>query len=273
MDTTPLDGAAPLDDAARPGGPDALPAPKPVLGLSLTGILGGALAAVSAAALGARLGLAGTLGGAAVGSVVSAIAAAAYTQSLRHTRELIRTRTLTTGRAGRVEVEQARVREIAPRPIPRGMPRRIAATAAILFVSAAVILTGLELGLGRSLDGQGSTTVGQVAERAVTGNTRPSSSPTGTTPASGSSTAPSSTDSSSDGSSSTSSTGTESSTTAPTGTSTTEPTGSATTPVAPSTTGETSSATTTTPPSQAPTTPAGTPSAEVTGSATGTSTG
>lgn len=160
-----------------------------VLGLSLTGIVGGALAAVSAAALGARLGLAGTLTGAAIGSIVSAIAAAAYTRSLRRGRQLLRTLPVAGPQAANTPAGRL-PRQARTLGHTGFSPRRIAAFAAVLFASVAIIVTGIELGLGRSFDGGGSTTVGEVVKRAGTGATSPSSSPTGQTPASTSSSDP-----------------------------------------------------------------------------------
>ncbi len=64
---------------------DSVPVPTPQrrpLGLSLTQIAGGALAAVTAAVAASFLGVAGTLTGAALGSVVSSIGAAVYSTSL-----------------------------------------------------------------------------------------------------------------------------------------------------------------------------------------------
>lgn len=187
------------DTLTRPRGNDALtdsPAPEKApgyLGLSLTQILGGALAAVSAAALGARLGLAGTLTGAAIGSVVSAVAAAAYTQSLRHTREIIRSRAFTTVTGERsVAVVADSPVEQPPRPTrerDRSLVRRVALGAAALFAAVLLLITGIELGMGRALDGQSGTTVRQVVEKAGTGKagagkpTGPATSPTSDAPA------------------------------------------------------------------------------------------
>lgn len=161
-----------------------------VLGLSLTGILGGALAAVSAAALGARLGVAGTLAGAAIGSVFSAVTAAAYTHSLRHTRTLLRKTTRAGARSQHPADERAGT--AAPPEAGRAGRRRpgatrVAALALTLFAAAAVIVTGIELGIGRSLDGSGATTVGEVVKGTGAGTRMPSSSPTDPTPASTSS--------------------------------------------------------------------------------------
>lgn len=208
------------DTLTRPQGNVAVPdtdTPEKApgyLGLSLTQILGGALAAVSAAALGARLGLAGTLSGAAIGSMVSAVAAAAYTESLRRTRTVIRTRTLTavagartvavvadaeTDQDGSPRLTHAGDQEWRPtRAGDRALVRRIALGAAALFAGVLLLITGIELGMGRALDGQSGTTVRQVVEKAGTGKAGstkpvvPTSSSTSDSPASSPSDSPTS---------------------------------------------------------------------------------
>ena len=60
------------------------------LDLSLTQVVGGALAAMTAAALGSRFSVAGTVVGAALASVIAAMAGALYTASLRRTSETVR---------------------------------------------------------------------------------------------------------------------------------------------------------------------------------------
>lgn len=87
--------------------PAASPPPNPPpkttrLDLSITKILGGALAAMTAAALGSRLGVAGTVIGAAVASIVAAVASALYSASLAHTQEKVKT--VFTGRAAGTDV-------------------------------------------------------------------------------------------------------------------------------------------------------------------------
>ena len=72
------------------------------LDLSLTKIVGGALAAMTAAALGSRLSVAGTIVGAAMASVIAAVAGALYTASLKHTQDKVRT--VWTGRTGESDV-------------------------------------------------------------------------------------------------------------------------------------------------------------------------
>ena len=64
---------------------------KKIFDLSLTQIVGGALAAMTAAALGSTLGVAGTIAGAALASVIAGVAGSLYTASLRTGRERVRT--------------------------------------------------------------------------------------------------------------------------------------------------------------------------------------
>jgi hypothetical protein len=63
---------------------------KSWLDLSLTQVVGGALAAMTAAALGSRFSVAGTVVGAALASVIAAVAGALYTASLRRTHKTVR---------------------------------------------------------------------------------------------------------------------------------------------------------------------------------------
>lgn len=173
-----------------------------VLGLSLTQLLGGALAAVTTTVVCAQIGVAGTLFGAAVGSVASAVAAAAYTHSLRRTRTIL----TPAGRAGArttrltaepipapTPVERATTapRTMAPRTVAPGRGRlawrRLVLSSAAIFAVVAIVVTGLELGIGRSLDGGSSTTVQQVtsgggSRDSIVSDT-PTQSPTATTPA------------------------------------------------------------------------------------------
>src|SRR4051812_16841352 len=65
-------------------------AKKSVLDLSVTQVLGGALAAMTAAALGSRFSVAGTVVGAALASVIAAVAGSLYTASLRRTHQTVR---------------------------------------------------------------------------------------------------------------------------------------------------------------------------------------
>src|SRR4051794_41641786 len=63
--------------------------------LSITQVLGGALAAVTAALLGAQLSVAGTVIGAALASIITAVGGALYTASLRRTPHKGKTRVFT----------------------------------------------------------------------------------------------------------------------------------------------------------------------------------
>jgi len=64
---------------------------KKSLDLSITQIVGGALAAMTAAALGSRLSVAGTVVGAALASIIAAVAGSLYTASLRRTHDKVKT--------------------------------------------------------------------------------------------------------------------------------------------------------------------------------------
>jgi hypothetical protein len=168
----------PLDD------PDArtLPEEKPKkLDLSLTQLLGGALAAMTAAALGSRLGVAGTITGAAVASIVAGVGGSLYTASLRTTREKVKT--VWTGRVAGTDTKTA-VDVVPDAPVwdapdaavsePRPSvltPRRLAVpwkamTVAVLtvFVIAAAALTTFEALSGSALSGGKGTTISHLGK-------------------------------------------------------------------------------------------------------------
>jgi len=174
---------------------------KPFLDLSATQLIGGSLAAATAAALGSRLGVVGTIVGAALVSVVSAVAGALYTQSLRRTQELIRAREMLGARE-----RLAKVGAVARRPTLRDDPhpdtqeieaavedatpsiwsrvtwKGVAATAGILFVITALVITGTELLTGQSLDGRSRTTVTDVLKGGGSSGTSDNVPPTTQTP-------------------------------------------------------------------------------------------
>jgi hypothetical protein len=156
---------------------------KHAIDLSLTQVLGGALAAMTAAAIGSRLGAAGTIVGAAAASVVAAVAGALYTASLRHTHAKVRTvwsGRWSTGMPGAVEVVSDRADATAADAVPqhtaprrRGtlfpprlkIPWKPALVGALLaFGIAAATLTGLELISGHALSGGEGTTVTQISQ-------------------------------------------------------------------------------------------------------------
>jgi hypothetical protein len=155
------------------------------LDLSVTQILGGALAAMTAAALGAQLSVAGTLVGAALASIIAAVAGSLYTASIRRTRDKVKT-VFWTGEPN--EVEEPTVIDIVTdkdghiagqrshlaKPVPSGEPspprrpklnwKRIAVAALAIFGIAAVALTTFELVTGHALSGGDGTTIQQVRE-------------------------------------------------------------------------------------------------------------
>ena len=153
------------------------------LDLSLTQIVGGALAAMTAAALGAKLSAAGTVVGAALVSIIAAVAGSLYTASLRRTGDKVKT-VFWTGQPN--EVEEPTVMEIvpdseghiagqrshlvAPEPVDPSPDRRklnwkrVVVAALATFGIAAVSLTVFELTTGHALSGGDGTTIQQVRE-------------------------------------------------------------------------------------------------------------
>jgi hypothetical protein len=202
-----------LPDTAKPAEPRTPEEPQPKkIDLSLTQIIGGALAAMTAAAVGSRLGAAGTLIGAALASVVAGVASTVYTASLRHGREKVRT-VLWAGQgesatkvvldstptavgaeaadapAAPLDVADVVV-DAAPQPEPVSAPARVwesvrssrirwkavLAGALAVFAVAAVVITGIEFVSGSSLSGEDGTTIGQVS-RAETRKSEPTADP------------------------------------------------------------------------------------------------
>ena len=204
----PRDMSTDLQDPKQPA-PDEGPVPKdkPKSPLSITQVVAGALAAMTAAALGSRLSVAGTVVGAALASVVAAVASAIYSASLRRTTQgvsavLVKVRpgTTSTGGPGGTATSDPAVTSTAvadeaadgwvlptspnaPSPPPAPVAstpararigwKKVAVAAVLMFVVAALALTGLELVTGRALSGGSGTTVGRVADPA----TRPASTP------------------------------------------------------------------------------------------------
>lgn len=177
------------------------PTRRPLLDLSLTQLLGGALAAATGAALASRLGVAGTIIGAGAVSLFSAVGSAAYTQSLRRTRDRVRSA------AQRTRPDRPPRRPAPPRRRAVRIPVVLAGAAAV-FVIAFTAITGYELLTGQPISGdQGRTTLGRLAtDDGADDPTRPadeSDAPTSatTTPASSPAGSPSSASSSSSSSS------------------------------------------------------------------------
>jgi hypothetical protein len=164
--------------------PDDKKPKKSKLDLSVTQVLGGALAAMTAAALGSQLSVAGTVVGAALASIIAAVAGSLYTASIRRTREKVKT-VFWTGQPNEVEeptvmeivsdseghVAEQRSHLVAPEPAPsppqRGRKlnwKRIAVAALATFAIAAAALTAVELVTGHALSGGNGTTFQQVSE-------------------------------------------------------------------------------------------------------------
>jgi hypothetical protein len=162
--------------------PDDKKAEKGQLGLSVTQILGGALAAMTAAALGSQLSVAGTVVGAALASVIAAVAGSLYTASIRRTSDKVKT-VFYTGQPNEVEeptvidvmtddqghIAGQRSHLVSPEPEPprKGGPnlnwKRVVVAALAAFGIAAVSLTAVELVTGHALSGGGGTTFQQVS--------------------------------------------------------------------------------------------------------------
>ncbi|HEY0239299.1 MAG TPA: hypothetical protein VGC37_11670 [Friedmanniella sp.] len=211
-----------LHDRTRQPSPEERPAQpeRPKSALSIAQVVGGALAAMTAAALGSRLSVAGTVVGAAFASVIAAVAGSIYTSSLRRTSKhvstvLARVRPATPGEpsapAGPA-VAQTTMTTTAGEdggwtlPVePTGPPagttsadrsriswKGVVAGALLMFVIAALVLTGIELATGHALSGGAGTTVGQVAEPTTRPSPTPSRRPTPTPSGTPSATAPAS---------------------------------------------------------------------------------
>lgn len=177
---------------------------------SVPQIIGSALAAATAAAIGSQLGVAGTILGAAVASLVGGIAGTVYSAGLDQTHRRVR-KAIQRG-YGKVGIAEPTDEENVA--TSEGMPeapdadqlaatlvdlpavvaepaigreyrarlwKRTAVTTVVIFVLAVVTVTAVELGLGRSLDGSGSTTVGQVTNPR-TPSVHPAPTPTASAP-------------------------------------------------------------------------------------------
>lgn len=187
----------------EPEAPDPRTPSKAKIDLSLTQVVGGALAAMTAAFLGSRLSLAGTVAGAAVASIVAAVASNVYTASLQTTREKVRTvfrgRVADSGVPVTVESADdtfswsnaqppAARTTTPPPPVQRRLRwQSVVVGALTVFALAGALLTGLELASGHSLSGGNGTTISQVAEQKPVAD--PTSHPTSSATASPSSSA------------------------------------------------------------------------------------
>ena len=160
---------------------------KSWLGLSITQVVAGALAAMTAAALGSRFSATGTVVGAALASVIAALAGAIYTASLRRTHETVRV--VLRGRpahAAGIEgpsTPAQPVPGVSPAVAPRSLPSpagtvdgsaragrrrtlvvRSVVGAVATFALAAGALTMYEALAGHALSGGSGTTFSQVQQ-------------------------------------------------------------------------------------------------------------
>jgi hypothetical protein len=165
---------------------------------SLPQIAGGALAAMTAAAIGSRLGVAGTMIGAAVASIIGGIAATLYSAGIDRTHRKVSDaiyRGYERVRAGAVEdgdaasptlpglgddeaARQDDETRLDLEPVAGGRDRGriwkvMGLSVAGMFAIALVVITVVELGIGRTLDGRDGTTIAQVVRE-------PKSTPTPT---------------------------------------------------------------------------------------------
>jgi hypothetical protein len=153
------------------------------LDLSVTQIVGGALAAMTAAALGAQLSVAGTVVGAALVSIITAVAGSLYSASIRRTGDKVKTvfwtkepnevdeptvMEIVADREGHVAGQRSHL--VAPEPVPSSGQRpklswkRVVVVALAVFGIAAVSLTAVELVTGQAISGGDGTTFQQVSE-------------------------------------------------------------------------------------------------------------
>lgn len=163
--------------------PDDKKAEKGQSGLSVTQVVGGALAAMTAAALGSQLSVAGTVVGAALASIIAAVAGSLYTASIRRTSDKVKT-VFWTGQPNEVEeptvidimtdsqghIAGQRSHLVLPEPEPprQGGPKlnwkRVVVAALAAFGIAAVSLTAIEVLTGHALSGGDGTTFQQVSQ-------------------------------------------------------------------------------------------------------------
>ncbi|WP_425307799.1 hypothetical protein AADG42_03285 [Ammonicoccus fulvus] len=163
---------------------------EPFLGLKPTAVVGGALASVTAAMLGGQLGLAGTVAGAALTSVTIAVGGALYTRSMDKTRDGLGSVRARLKLGGTVPVTVATALKEADADDPTALfgaadktralptaaiaaqgakdkrwfsPFKILATAAAVFILAALVVTGFEAFTGKSVSGGEGTTVSQIS--------------------------------------------------------------------------------------------------------------
>lgn len=163
---------------------------RPRIEISFTQLFAGALAAMTAAVIGGTLGVAGTVIGAAVGSLVAGVAGSLYTVSLNRGRKglqtlarvpaapLTRTWATAVGRGGdrsrdgRADAAAPAVgtpggtapteRRAAPPSSPRKRWPMVLGASVAVFAATTVGLTAVEMVTGRSVSGDGTTTISEI---------------------------------------------------------------------------------------------------------------
>ncbi|MGY1713235.1 hypothetical protein ACI78R_02150 [Geodermatophilus sp. SYSU D01106] len=200
------------ENAPRPGPADETPDEKadekPArLQLSPVQVAAGALAAVSSAVVLSFFGVAGTVIGAALASIVSTVGSALYSASLTSTSEKLRRAREHRPAPAPGTVGEAATRELPPALDPRRAPARrrprwvrVGAYAAAVFVTAMVIVTGIELVgqqpvsalVGGTETSSSSTTIGELSNASSSRDTTDDPAETGD-PAEGTTEAPAST--------------------------------------------------------------------------------
>ncbi|MGX5654619.1 hypothetical protein ACWKWC_07595 [Geodermatophilus nigrescens] len=201
------------ENAPRPGPADETPDEKadekPArLQLSPVQVAAGALAAVSSAVVLSFFGVAGTVIGAALASIVSTVGSALYSASLTTTGERLRKARVHRPAPAADPADTTATRELPPSldprraPAPRQRPRwvRVAAYTAAVFVTAMVVVTGIELVsqqpvsalVGGTETSSSSTTIGELSNASSSRDTTDDPAETGD-PAEGTTEAPAST--------------------------------------------------------------------------------
>ena len=159
--------------------------PKTFLGLNLPQVVGGVLASTTAAILGAQLGLAGTIVGAAMTTGIITVGGAVYSSFINKTHSTFAARFRPKDPSK--EPIDGQLEVLAKEPEEHGAgswrdrvsPWKLLATAAAIFLLAAVVVTGLEALRGESFSGGGQTTVSQVSRDGLSNSNTSSESDTG----------------------------------------------------------------------------------------------
>lgn len=164
---------------------------KTFLGLSLPQVIGGVLASTTAAIVGGQLGVAGTVLGAAMTTIIITVGGAMYTHGITRTKSslgVVASRFRLGGTTPLKNVPdlaadspeanpavEADPALVAPATSTswrdRISPKKLLATAAAIFLLAAVAVTGLEALRGQSFSGGGQTTVSQLGRDGLSSGT------------------------------------------------------------------------------------------------------